>query len=234
MSVAVHAWNGDSRGIQQLLEGGADVECTDGSGRTALMIAILNGHVPICRMLIEAQADVNAVSAEKWSPLLLAANSGRYGAAVATMLVEANANIDFRSPAPSGVECGDIERPLGETALMIACKEGHQQVAQLLVLANADVNLQDADTGETILTLSTQLQSPALTQLLIDHRAHVEAKNADGSTALQVAERDMYAAHAIPLLRAAARRLRVRRKLQARLLLVLHLMALRRRSNGRE
>ena len=47
--------------LSVLLEGGAPVDARHESGRTALMLASNNGRVDLCRVLIDAGADVNSV-----------------------------------------------------------------------------------------------------------------------------------------------------------------------------
>ena len=54
------AGRGDPAAVEALLDRGADVDAKDIDGRTALMLAIQNGHLDVVKALIAKGADVNA------------------------------------------------------------------------------------------------------------------------------------------------------------------------------
>lgn len=54
------AWAGQNEAVALLLNHGADVNATDGFGRTALWYVALGGHADTARLLISRGANVNA------------------------------------------------------------------------------------------------------------------------------------------------------------------------------
>jgi ankyrin repeat protein len=78
--------------VRCLIEQGADVDVQDKYGYTALMRAAYLAHVPILRMLIDVQANLNLQTFErKWTALMYALVSGRYDSV--QMLYAAGASI---------------------------------------------------------------------------------------------------------------------------------------------
>jgi len=66
------AISGDLAAVQALLKFAPDVDARDGSGRTALMLAILNGHADVVDALLAYGADRNAADAGGVRPLQMA------------------------------------------------------------------------------------------------------------------------------------------------------------------
>jgi hypothetical protein len=67
---------GDVAAVNALLGTSSDVDARDQSGRTALMLAILNGHAEIVEALLAHGADANAVDATGARPLQMARAGG--------------------------------------------------------------------------------------------------------------------------------------------------------------
>jgi hypothetical protein len=63
---------GDVAAVNALLSSSSDVDARDRSGRTALMLAILNGHAEMVDALLAHGADVNTVDATGTRPLQMA------------------------------------------------------------------------------------------------------------------------------------------------------------------
>ena len=62
-----------------------NVDGKDSSGRTALHLACSEGHVKVCRLLLNFGANIEAVSADKTTPLHYAILHGH--SEVATMIL---------------------------------------------------------------------------------------------------------------------------------------------------
>ncbi|MBQ3456291.1 MAG: ankyrin repeat domain-containing protein, partial [Synergistaceae bacterium] len=64
---------GDTQGIMEAINAGANINAQDNDGKTALMLIAENGHKEIVNVLIKAGADVNAKNKEGMTALILAA-----------------------------------------------------------------------------------------------------------------------------------------------------------------
>jgi len=83
----------------------------------------------------------------------------------------------------------NIKNDFGNTALMIAAREGYLNIANLLIKSGADINLQER-WGCTAIILAVQNVQFEMAKLLIEHGADVNIKNKMGQTALMIAARD--------------------------------------------
>jgi ankyrin repeat protein len=105
-----------------LLEGGANVNAAQvGSGMTALLWATASDviNMGICQLLVAWGADVNAARADTHvTPLMWAAHSGHLG--LARLLLEQGAHVH-------------AETVKGSTALIAASRQGHREMARLLM-----------------------------------------------------------------------------------------------------
>ena len=134
----------DSQAAKQanpLAEALAQVYLNDGH-HTALMLAAMNGHAPVVKLLLENGAQVDQVCYRSdTTALMLAAGYGH--AQVVELLLEAGVAKDVHE-----LECG-----ARYTALMQASGNGHAQVVQLLLEAGADKDVRVH--GCTALMLAT-------------------------------------------------------------------------------
>jgi ankyrin repeat protein len=62
--------------VRLLLEKGADIDRTTGSGRTALHLAAMSGHLAVVRLLLEKGADVDGTTSNGQMALHSAAVRG--------------------------------------------------------------------------------------------------------------------------------------------------------------
>lgn len=70
---------------------------------------------------------------------------------------------------------------------MIACEKGHDEIAQVLLNAGADINTQDAN-GNTGLHLATMNNSTRLIELLLCRQSsNLGLRNKEGRTAMEYA-----------------------------------------------
>ncbi|XP_011794881.1 PREDICTED: ankyrin repeat and SAM domain-containing protein 6 isoform X2 [Colobus angolensis palliatus] len=208
--------------VKLLLEAGAFVDHHHPSGEqlglggnrdepldiTALMAAIQHGHEAVVRLLMEWGADPNrAARTVGWSPLMLAALTGRLG--VAQQLVEKGANpdhlsvlektafevaldckhrdlVDYLDPMTTVRPKTDEEKRRPD--IFHALKMGNFQLVK--EIADEDpshVNLVNGD-GATPLMLAAVTGQLALVQLLVERRADVDKQDSvHGWTALMQA-----------------------------------------------
>jgi Ankyrin repeats (3 copies) len=72
------AANGDALGLQSLLDEHVGVDTRDARGRTALMLAIVNGRLNAVEVLLKHGADPNATDAHGTTPLQAAISGNRH------------------------------------------------------------------------------------------------------------------------------------------------------------
>jgi ankyrin repeat protein len=168
LHVAIEA--GDAALTRRLLEAGADVGAADRAGESPLMIAARIGDADIVRALLDHRAAVDARDEHfGQTALMVASREGHLEAARA--LLAAGADVDAQtkpepaprfvppSESPEGLSRGaGIIRagwpdgrgkrfPAGgsKTPLLYATREGHLELARLLIDSGADLELADGN-----------------------------------------------------------------------------------------
>ena len=120
-------WKGHKKVVQLLLEHSANLEHRTKEGFTPLMFAALGGHTDVADLLLERRAAVNVPSGSNNDILLTSACwKGHYD--VVCLLLNFNSDIEHRTKD-------------GCTPLMLAAREGHFNVAKLLLDKRAEVNV---------------------------------------------------------------------------------------------
>uniref|UniRef100_A0A1X7TLV2 Uncharacterized protein n=1 Tax=Amphimedon queenslandica TaxID=400682 RepID=A0A1X7TLV2_AMPQE len=74
----------------------------------------------------------------------------------------------------------------GETALMLACERGHEDIVHSLLSAGANVNIQD-NKGWTALMIASEHNRISIIHMLLQANANPHLKTSDGSNALMLA-----------------------------------------------
>uniref|UniRef100_A0A8C5YX82 Ankyrin repeat and SAM domain-containing protein 6 n=1 Tax=Marmota marmota marmota TaxID=9994 RepID=A0A8C5YX82_MARMA len=174
--------------VKLLLEAGAFVDHPGHSGEqpgmgggrdelldiTALMAAIQHGHEAVARLLMEWGSDPNhAARTVGWSPLMLAALTGRLG--MAQQLVEKGANPDHLSV-------------LEKTAFEVALDRKHRDLADFLdpmttVRPKTDEEKRRPDIFHALKMGNFQL----VKEIADEDPNHVNLVNGDGATPLMLA-----------------------------------------------
>jgi ankyrin repeat protein len=177
------------------------------SGFTPLHLAASEGHLDICRMLLERNADVHVHDGNGDTPLHLAASSRHLE--IACILLKYNAEVNSRNKdgsTPLFIASSkgnlDIFRLLlahnadafvhdnrGSTPLHLAAMRGHLEVSHSLIELKADINALD-DEGLAPLQRASQGRHERhwdIIQLLLDHGANLNACDKSGNTALHFA-----------------------------------------------
>ncbi len=164
------AETGDASGIMAALDGGANVNARDASGRTALLVATVARKTDAVRQLLEAEADVDIQDYQLDNPFLYAGAEGLLD--IVRLMNEAGAD-----PA--------ITNRYGGTALIPASERGHVEVVRYL-LEQTDVDIDHVNRlGWTALLESIVLANgdaahQEIVRLLIEHGADLDIADKDG------------------------------------------------------
>ena len=148
-----------------------NVNTCDNKGNSLLMLACLEGHKELCKMLLEKGALVNKFSNFGGTALICASLEVNVDAC--KLLIESNAEINKQNDH-------------GITALMCACSENQSKVCEYLLKNNAAINLKDK-TGNDALHYAVKEKNYDVVKLLIYHRADTNSRNFDGKSILDIA-----------------------------------------------
>lgn len=115
--------DGNANEVERLLKAGADADAKDkDTGWTALIVATMNQHKEVVKLLIVNRVDVDAKTETGWTALMFAA-TWNYNAGL-QLLIFAGADVNAKNDD-------------GETALMKATGGKHTEIAELLKLNGA-------------------------------------------------------------------------------------------------
>ncbi len=200
--------NGDVAMVKLLLAAKADPSSSDSTGETCLIMASRAGNLDVVDALLDKRAAVDGADPEyHQTPLMFAARAGH--AQIVSVLLKHGAKVDaqtrtgetprFRTPSSnSGSKGAGIVRggwpergerdptPGAKTPLLYATREGHDDVAKLLLDSGAAIEKPDAD-GVTPLLMAVLNGHVSLAQMLIARGARVNVADWYGETPLWAA-----------------------------------------------
>lgn len=166
------SWHGRIETVTTLLSNGADPRIADPEGNTPLHHAARSSDVDVAARLLDAQALLDALNHDGFSPLGVACEAGNWR--LARFLLERGAR-----PEPDR----------GQPALLAAASgEDDAAGVQLLLRHRARVDSR-GDHQATALMLACAANNPENAQALIDAGAEIDAVDTDGTTALMHAAR---------------------------------------------
>lgn len=176
------AEQGDTKYVLKLLQDGADINATDGRGRTAVLAATYNNQADTVKALIQKGADVNIRDNNLDNVLLHAGASGYLE--IVKLAIEAGADTK-------------LTNRFGGTALIPASERGHVEVVQeLLTHSDVDVNhvnnLHWTALLEAIILSNGGERHQNIVLMLVDHGADVNLADGEGTTPLQHAQKRGY------------------------------------------
>ena len=145
------AINGNLAAVQEFVSKGTPVDSTVDDKSTALMWAAFNGHTAVAAYLLEKGATVDLKDINGRTALLYA-SSGPYPETVG-LLLRHGADVNTQGKAE------------GFTALMMAAAEGNLEVARVLLLNGATVDIIDRD-GDTAKKFAMEKGHTAMLELL--------------------------------------------------------------------
>jgi len=169
-----------------LLKNGADIHARQSSVNiipppidTALMYAAKNGRSLATQLLLEHGSRVNEKGGYNFTALVYAVKEGRrhqseYPATV-QILLKNGANPNVR-----------VKDRLQLTPLMLAIKNGNNEIARILLDGGANPNTSSTE-GETSLMIAVKKRDIETVQLLLDNEADLSLKDKQGRTVIQFA-----------------------------------------------
>jgi ankyrin repeat protein len=162
------AKDGDPALVTRLLEAGVGVDAIGREGRTALDLAVQEGHAEVVRSLLAAGADAegNAGPYHELTPMTEAAMFGR--AAVMEVLIDA------------GVSMGTQPVRIPYVPLSLAASLGHTDVMELLLDRGADIEDRDFK-GRSPLEWAAAFGEAEAVRLLLDRGAEPTARALTGA-----------------------------------------------------
>ncbi|MCX7787596.1 MAG: ankyrin repeat domain-containing protein [Spirochaetes bacterium] len=116
--------------VRRFLTLGYSPDTVNAKGIPLLILAIRNKHRELVLLLMQANADVNKISADRGSSALMEA-AVQGDRELVEALIEQGADLNLRSKN-------------GQTALMLAIGEGKTEIARLLIQRGADLSPVDA------------------------------------------------------------------------------------------
>lgn len=191
----IAAESGDVEFIRRLLEASANPDAALQLGETPLMTASRAGSAAGVRLLIAAGANVNvSESSRKQTALMWAAAQGHVE--VVQELVKAGADLEARTMVRprlmyadetngGAFDVGVVEQLGGFSPLLFAARNGHVDVARVLLDAGADIE-GVAGNQASPLVVATHSGHTQLAQLLLERGADANAIGA-GYNALHAA-----------------------------------------------
>jgi ankyrin repeat protein len=156
--------------VQILINGGADVNLTDKSEKSALIVAVLCGEEQLTKILISAGADVNFKDDEERTAYSYAAQSGNIK--LKKILIE--------NGADTTIGVAEYEKQYGENAFFQASADGRTDVVEAML--NAGMNVNAINTGK--MTALMRATEDSTVDLLINAGTNVNLKDNAGFTAL--------------------------------------------------
>ena len=146
------------------------------SGFTPLHIAVKEGYLDMCQMLLEHNPDVRATDNEGNTPLLLALSDNNFE--TSRILLEYNAEVNSRNKD-------------GYTPLLIASSNGNIDLFRLLLAHNADVFVHGY-MGNTPLHFAVSKCHIEMARMLLERKVDANSSNGEGLTPLQQASEVWY------------------------------------------
>jgi len=161
-SLMTAARTGSPDAVVALLASGADPNVKESREQTALMWAAAEGHTSIVESLVEAGADVHAKLRSGFTPMFFSVREGHIG--VSRALLKAGVDVNevlHRLQAEPDPKVNNASfRPVDEgmSPLLMAVRNGHFELAVMLVKAGADMD--DQRTGFTPLHTISWVRKP--------------------------------------------------------------------------
>ena len=187
---------GQTEVVQLLIEKGADVNIKSGDGATPLHSAAFLGRVDVAKLLLENGADIKAHNNDGATPADVLSVDWETTAFVGRLI-----GMDIEEEEIAVIKKGrnEIAKLFGvedtfdgagtssAQNLSKAAFTGNLAVVKQALADGADPNIQDPQSGSTLLSIAALMGHTEIVALLLEHGVDVNAKSRDGGTALHSA-----------------------------------------------
>lgn len=167
------AYRGHEDIAETLLKAGASVDLEDDNAITPLYQASSAGHAAIVRLFVSKSRDINHSDVRGVTALHIAVKKGQ------TKVVQ-------ELCLSSTLEVNKQIREERETALWLACRQGHLSIVEVLLYQRAAVDIIDRH-GVTPLLISSDSGYPGIVRLLLAKGAEVNRVRDNGISPLIIA-----------------------------------------------
>jgi uncharacterized protein len=157
--------------VKILIARDANINAKNIAGQIPLHNACIKGNTDIIKLLI-TNTTVNAHDDQGWTPLHTASQFGHLDAM--KLLLAAGANKNTKDSA-------------GGTPLYIACQYNHPDIVEFLCNSGTDTNIATTDNGTTPLQIACTQGNLKIAEILIVHKANIDAHDLLGWTPLHSA-----------------------------------------------
>lgn len=168
------ARSGDSKTVVECIDAGADLQCRNQRGHTALMLAAASdtkNTLDAVRFLVDALANLEAKDEMGWTPLLHAARNSQLDSV--SLLIEKQASVKAR-----GID--------GKSSVMLATLDGSEDTVLFLLDKDAPLTTKD-NLGWSVLYYAADEGFVELVKTLLKRRARAQEKAKDLRTPLMIA-----------------------------------------------
>ena len=160
VTISDAAMKRDWKTVRSLLGQTIDVDLAQGDGSTALHWAAYWDELDAASALIEAGADVNAITRlGGLTPVFMAAKNG--SALMLDLLFEAGSDVDSTNSN-------------GSTLLMLTAAAGNVDAVKTLLERGAEVNKKDTTNGQTALMFASARGRTEVVRILIEHGSELD------------------------------------------------------------
>lgn len=191
--------------VDVLTTNGAEIDACGGVYGSALVVAALEGHFEVVKLLVERGADVNARNGTPFSFAIRAAAAGGDNEIVELLIAKGadiNAHDDrYGTALHSAVSWGHAQtaellisngadinaRKRDGNVLQVAISDHYYEIAKLLITHGADANAQNDSKVGNALQIATAHKNVSLVELMIANGVNVNLQGGKYETALQAA-----------------------------------------------
>ena len=170
---------------------GEDITATEVGNTLAILTSgTYEHHFKIMKLLVaQPNIKINETTPSGLTILMVASAFGNAQTVELLLQAGADPNMSIKTPADTfslaKTKTLLINELIGCTALILACANGHLEVVQLLLKANANPNHEQEGTGITALIIAAGQGYPDIVQQLLEYSADPNSiSDIDGSTAL--------------------------------------------------